>query len=137
MKKIIFLVVIIANLFSVRGQVINEIVDFNSYVSPTDNDFVNRFDNGLGLSQITTNGITGGCLVVPAIMNWGNDNAIYCSKYIADSGSYCKTYISFKYDTTVFNSSGFDRAVSIFLRPQTDFNHYIIGSISHSHRIEL
>jgi hypothetical protein len=62
---------------------------------------------------------------------------VYCSKYVADSGSYCKTYVAFKYDTTLYNSSGFDRAVSIFLRPQTDFNHYIIASVSHAHRIEI
>jgi hypothetical protein len=137
MKKIILLFIIVTNLFSAHGQIINELVNFNTYVSPTNNDFVNHFNNGLGLTQITTNGITGGCLTVPAIMDWGNDNAVYCSKFVADSGSYCKTYISFKYDTTLYNSSGIDRAVSIFLRPSTDFNHYIIASVSHSHRIEI
>ncbi len=139
MKKItlVLFCILSTNLFVASGQVVNEVVDFNFYASPTNHDFVNHFNNGLGLSQITTNGITGGCLVTPATMNWGNDDAVYCSKYIADSGSYCKTYISFKYDTTLFNSSGFDRAVSIFLRPSADFNHYIIASVSHTHRIEL
>lgn len=139
MRKIIpsLFFVFLTNLFPVRGQIIYEMVDFNYYVSPTDNDYFNRFNSGLGFSQITTNGITGGCLVVPATMNWGNDNALYCSKYVGDSGSYCKTYISFKYDTTVFNQSGFDRAVSIFLRPAADFNHYIIASVTHNHRLEV
>lgn len=139
MKKNILLLfsLLIANLFSSRAQITNEFVDFNTYMSATDHDFVNHFNNGLGLTQINTNGISGGCLTVPATMNWGNDNAVYCSKYVADSGWYCKTYISFKYDTTLINSSSFDRALSIFLRPSADFNHYIIASVSHSHRIEL
>lgn len=136
-KSILFLFFTLLTHLFTYAQIVNELVDFNTYVSPTNNDFVNRFNNGLGLTQITTNGITGGCLSVPATMNWGNDNAIYCSKYIGDSVSYCRTSVSFKYDTSVFNSSGFDRAVSIFLRPQSDFNHYVIGSISHSHTIEL
>lgn len=135
MKKILPLIIAVTNLFSAHGQVVNEQVDFDTYVSPTNNDFANRFTNGLGLTQITTNGITGGCLTVPTTMNWGNDNAVYCSKYIADST--CRTSVSFKYDTTVFNSSGFDRAVSIFLRPNADFNHYVIASVSHSHQIEI
>jgi hypothetical protein len=139
MKRSVLLLfsILSTNLFLAYGQLVNEVVDFDNYVSPTNNDFANHFNNGLGLAQITTNGITGGCLTVPATMNWGNDNAIYCSKYVADSASLCKTHISFKYDTTVFNSSGFDRAVSIFLRPSADFNHYIIASVSHSQRIEI
>lgn len=129
--------ILIMNLFSAHAQLVNEVVDFNSYISATDNDFANHFNNGLGLTQITTNGITGGCLTVPATMSWGNDNAVYCSKYIGDSGTYCRTSVSFKYDTTVFSSAGFDRAVSIFLRPASDFNHYIIASVSHTQRIEI
>jgi hypothetical protein len=135
-KTLLLFFIFITNLYCVQAQIVNEVVDFNNYVSPTNNDFVNRFNNGLGLTQITTNGITGGCLTTPATMDWGNDNAVYCSKYVADSGWYCKTYVSFKYDTALFSSSGFDRAVSIFLRP-SDFNHYIIGSVSHDHRIEI
>src|SRR5215213_10709680 len=103
MKKITSLFFILAfHLFPAKGQIVIEQVDFNNYISPTDNDFVNRFNNGAGLAQITTNGITGGCLTVPATMNWGNDNAVYCSKYIANLGSYCKTNIAFKYDTALF-----------------------------------
>ena len=137
MKKNILSAFLTISLFSAYGQIVNETVDFNNYVSSTDNDFVNRFNNGLGLTQITTSGITGGCLTVPATMDWGNDNAVYCSKYISDSGSYCRTSVSFKYDTTVFSTSGFDRAVSIFLHPYADFNHYVIASVSHTHRIEI
>ena len=138
-KKItrtLFCIFTIASL-SLRGQVVNESVDFNNYTNSSDNDFVNRFNNGTGLNQITTSGITGGCLTTPATMNWGNDNAVYCSKYKGDSASVCRTSVSFKYDTTVFSSSGFDRAVSIFLRPNADFNHYVIASVSHTQSIEI
>src|SRR6266536_995815 len=80
------------------AQIVIENVSFDNYISPTNNDFTNRFTNGLGLTQITTNGITGGCLTTPNTVSWGNDNAIYCSKYIAADSSICNTRISFKYD---------------------------------------
>ena len=137
MKKITLLLIFSVQLFFVQAQIVNESVNFDSYVSVTDHDFVNHFNSGQGLYQVLTGGITGGCLVVPTTMNWGNDNAVYCSKYEADSGFYCKTTVAFKYDTAIFNSSGFDRAVSIFLHPHTDFNHYIIASVSHTQRIEV
>jgi hypothetical protein len=119
------------------SQSIIETVQFDYYVSSTDNDFVNHFTGGAGLTQITTNGITGGCLVMPTTLNWGNDNAIYCSKYVAADSSTTSTRISFKYDTTQINTSNSDRAVSIFLRPNADFNHYIIASVNYNKRLQI
>lgn len=137
-QKFIFL----ASLFVLRvqfsaAQIVTENVSFDNYISPTNNDFTNRFTNGLGLTQITTNGITGGCLTTPNTVNWGNDNAIYCSKYIASTSNYANTGITFKYDSTQINSVNFDRAVSIFLRPSVDFNHYVIASVNYNKRLQI
>ena len=119
------------------AQVVTEDVLFNTYNSASDNDFANHFTGGLGLSQITTNGITGGCLTTPNTINWGNDNAIYCSKYIAANTYSAITKISFRYDSTQINSTNFDRAVSIFLRPSADFNHYVIASVNYNKRLQV
>ncbi|MBK5285000.1 MAG: hypothetical protein JJE25_06325, partial [Bacteroidia bacterium] len=138
-QKIILLAItfISMSLRSTFSQIITEDVLFNNYNSSSDNDLVNRFTGGLGLTQITTNGITGGCLTTPNTVSWGNDNAIYCSKYIAASTYYAKTGLYFKYDTTQINTVNFDRAVSIFLRPGADFNHYVIASVNYDKRIQI
>ncbi|MBL0342317.1 MAG: hypothetical protein IPP71_16255 [Bacteroidetes bacterium] len=112
------------------AQPVTENILFDTYYSPSNNDFENYFSGNSLMNQITTNGITGGCLTTPNTESWGNNNAIYCSKYI-DSASYSSsTQLSFKYDTTQLNSINYDRAISIFLKPGADANHYIIGSIT-------
>jgi len=138
-KKIILLccVLLSVNILNAFSQIVTEDVHFDNYLSSSNNDFVNRFTGGLGLSQITTNGITGGCLVTPNTVNWGNDNAIYCSKYIAAVATYTITSIVFKYDTSQINSVNFDRAVSIFLRPSADYNHYLIASVNYNKRLQI
>jgi hypothetical protein len=139
MKQLTFITAftLCMNLSTAFSQIVIENVLFDNYISVSDNDFVNHFTGGLGLTQITTNGITGGCLTTPNTVNWGTDNAIYCSKYVASETDYSDTRIAFKYDTTHINSSNFDRAVSIFLRPSVDFNHYIIASVTYTKRIQI
>jgi len=139
MRKINFIAVLILCMKMPSGfsQIVTENVLYDNYASATDNDFVNYFTGGLGLSQATTNGITGGCLVTPNTVSWGNDNAIYCSKYIASEFDYANTRIAFKYDTTQINSSNFDRAVSLFLRPSADFNHYVIASVNYNKTLQI
>ncbi len=119
------------------SQPVTENVMFDNYVSPSDNDLVNNFSGNILLTPTTTNGITGGCLATPTTESWGNNNAIYCSKYINSAAYSSSTRISFKYDTTQLNSINFDRAVSIFLRPNADFNHYIIASITPDKKIQV
>jgi hypothetical protein len=137
MKRIIlFALFLIYSSVSFSQSVIENVL-FDYYNDSSDNDFVNYFSGGLGLSQIPTNGITGGCLVTPNTVSWGNDNAVYCSKYIAADSSTTNTRICFKYDTTQINSSNFDRAVSIFLRPSADFNHYVIASVNYNKRLQI
>lgn len=120
-----------------RAQIVNETVNFDNYVSTTDNDFVNRFDIGTGLNQIQTNGITGGCLETPQTISWGNDNAVYCTRFKGVIGETYTTAISFKYDTSQFNNINFDRPVSLTMKPYTDPNHYIIASVLDSRKIQI
>jgi hypothetical protein len=118
------------------SQQVTEDIPFN-YISVTDNDFVNRFSGGLGITPVPSNGITGGCLIAPNTVSWGNDNAIYCSKYRDSTSFSTSTRLSFKYDTSQVNTSNFDRAVSLFLRPSADFNHYIIASVTHDKKLQI
>jgi hypothetical protein len=87
--------------------------------------------------QITTNGISGGCLTTPQTVSWGNDNAIYCSKYLHAPLNSSITRLSFKYDTTQINPVNYDRAASLFLRPSADFNHYVIASITYDKKLQI
>src|SRR5262245_49774476 len=99
-SSIAFTLMFVPSAFS---QIVTEDILFDNYISATNNDFANHFTGGLGLAQITTSGITGGCLTTPNTISWGNDNAIYCSKYIGALSYYARTSISFKYDSTQIN----------------------------------
>jgi len=136
-KKYLLLALSLFTVLNSNAQVVDEDVNFDFYQSVTNHDFVNHFHGGVGTAQIQTNGITGGCLSVPDSASWGNDNAIYCSKYKPNSGDTAVTAISFKYDSTTVNLSSFQRATSIFLRPWADFNHYVIATVSGNKKIEL
>lgn len=120
-----------------HAQVVTEDVHFDFYQSAANNDFINHFSAGYGITQVQTNGITGGCLLVPDSISWGNDNAIYCTMYKPNSGDTTVTSICFKYDSTTVQLSSFQRAMSIFLRPSADFNHYVIATVSGNKKIEL
>ncbi|CAN5584537.1 hypothetical protein BH11BAC1_BH11BAC1_28110 [soil metagenome] len=120
-----------------HSQMVNETVNFDNYISASDNDFINRFDNGPGLNQIQNNGITGGCLTTPQTESWGNDNAIYCTHFKGQVGVSYTTGICFKYDTTNLNSINFDRPVTISMKPYVDQNHYVIASVMGSGNIQI
>lgn len=123
--------------FEMVAQPVTETILFDNYVSPSDNDLVNNFSGNILLTPVTSNGITGGCLGVPTTESWGNNNAIYCSKYMNSSLYSNDTRISFKYDSTQINPINYDRAVSIYLNPEADFNHYVIASITYDKKIQI
>jgi hypothetical protein len=123
--------------FEIVAQPVNETILFDNYVSPSDNDLVNNFSGNILLTPVSSNGITGGCLTVPTTESWGNNNAIYCSKYMNSSLYSNDTRISFKYDSTQVNPINYDRAVSIYLNPEADFNHYVIASITYDKKIQI
>jgi hypothetical protein len=137
MKNLFLLLFSITSTLIASAQMVSETVDFDYYTSSTDNDFENRFDNGTGLMQIQTNGITGGCLQTPQTIFWGNDNAVYCTRFKADLGVVYTTGICFKYDTSQFNNINYDRPASVWMKPYVDPNHYIIASVLDSRQIQI
>lgn len=139
MKKTILplILFLFASACFVKAQMVSETVDFDTYISSSDNDFQNRFDNGPGLNQLQVNGITGGCLETPHTENWGNDNAIYCTHFKGQIGVTYITGICFKYDTTQLNSINFDRAATLWMKPYADPNHYVIASLLGTGNIQI
>ena len=138
MKYIILIagISLITSLFA-NGQVITETVNFNQYQSGTNNDLVNNFSNGNGMIQVTSNGISGGSVIVPDSISWGNDNAVYCSRFHHISGDTLQASICFKFNTFIIQPSSFQRAVSLWMVPYADFNHYIVGTINYNQKMEL
>lgn len=135
--RVVLFFTLFLQLFVSDAQIVTEEVDFDYYLDTYNNDFTNHFSGGYGMQQIETGGITGGCLELPDSSSWGNDNAIYCSKYKPVTGDTIFTSICFKYDSALVHPGSFQRALSIFLRPQADFNHYVIASVSGNKKIEL
>jgi hypothetical protein len=141
MKKTytLFLGFLLSMSLTLHAQFVAESVNFDNYVSPTDNDLQNHFYNsglGMNLTAIPTNGITGGCLLPGDTNIWGNDNATYCSKLQGGIGFGGGVAISFKYDTSQIHTNHFERPVSIWLVPSSDWNHYVIGTISRAKKFE-
>lgn len=115
-----------------HSQIQNEIVSFDNYVSDTDNDLINKFQHRLTrpnlFTQVNSNGITGGVLVPPNYLNWGNDVLEYCSTYKNIQNSLIETTISFKYNSSIINPNRYERAVVIWLRGSNsnhDVGYYI------------
>jgi hypothetical protein len=126
--------------FAAYSQMVTENINFDNYISPTDNDLQNHFYSTFSafvLTPITNNGITGGCVVTPDTNIWGNDNATYCSKYKGDTATTYVTSICFKFDSTEINPTRFDRAMAIWLSPSADWNHYLIATVEHSKLISV
>ncbi|MBK9048080.1 MAG: hypothetical protein IPL74_15845 [Bacteroidetes bacterium] len=55
------------------------------------------------------------------------------------NSSYIRTIhgFHFKYDSTQINPINYDRAVTIYLNPIADFNHYVIASITYDKKIQI
>ena len=112
-----FLLLIVNNVFS---QIITENVNFNNYVSSTNNDLTNNFTFPIGsatnfITQSNIGGITGGALIPPNTINWGNDIIRYCSTYKNTVNSMIETSVCFKYNTSLINPNSFERPVSIWM----------------------
>jgi hypothetical protein len=131
-------VIILFAVTSAMAQPTNYAINFNNYITASDNDFNNFFNGNTGLFQDTLNGITGGSLATPDSNNWGNDNAVFCSQLSgAIAGNTFATSLCFYYDSGIINANSYDRAASIWFEPSADFNHYIIGSVTHAGKIQI
>ncbi len=121
----------------VKSQV-TENVQFDSYVSPTNNDLTNHFYGILqGLVAVPIGGITGGCLQSPDSNNWGNDNSRYCSKILSTPDFTSVITMCFKYDSTMVMPGFGERAASIWMVPHTDPNHYAVFSVTNQKKIAI
>ena len=102
------------------GQSIIRTIDFDHFVSASDNDLVNNFyflegAENATISQVNSGGITGGGLVPPNELNWRNEAIVHCLLYENRIGSMIETSISFKYDEELINPNQNERTVAIFL----------------------
>lgn len=135
--RITFFLFLLMMILKLQAQVVTENADFNFYQSALNNDFINHFSGGNGLTQIQTTGITGGCLATPDSINWGNDNAYYCTKYKPNLLDTTVTNICFLYDSAAVHPNSFQRGLSVWLVPHSDFNHYIIATVNFNKKLEL
>lgn len=100
MKKFLCLICFSSAFQMASGQ-ISDSVNFNTYVSATNNDLVNKFTGSHGMVQQTTNGITGGS-VLPASSITTTNDAVYFRKYNYQSlTNYTTVSVCFKYNTSL------------------------------------
>lgn len=121
MKKVTLLTIATLLSFWAQAQIIIESVSFDSYVSSSNNDLTNNFKFGTYaatgfITQTQTNGITGGALVPPSNVSWGNDVLQYCSTYKNSKDSLIETSLSFYYNTSLINPNANERSIAIWLR---------------------
>ena len=116
---------LIFHLQSTSAQSISDTVNFNNYTSPTNNDLVNHFSNTQWIAQDTTHGISGGALITPDSLNWGNDVIGYCKNYGNVKDTMMTTSISFKYNSSlIMPNPHYERSAAIFLYSDA-INHYV------------
>jgi|GEM_PF-1391299 len=138
MKKTAFLALSTLLLFvsAATSQSISETVRFDTYVSPTNNDLVNNFSNTSWMSTVTSGGITGGALLPPDSISWGNDKLNYCRNYFNISDSVMENSISFLYDASKVRPSAFQRAADIWIFSGVA-NHWIIYSVNYNQHLTI
>lgn len=113
-------------------QSVLETVDFNTYVSATNNDLTNRFlvsqSTTNFLTQVTTGGITGGALMPPNFADYNLDYYNYCSTYANPRGGLTETSVCFKYNGTLVNPNATVVPIKIVFESDA-VNHYLICQI--------
>lgn len=126
MKKIIAIAILLLNLNLAKAQSITDTIYFNNYASPTNNDLVNHFSNTSWITMDTIHGITGGSLITPDSLNWGNDVIGYCKNYSNVIDSMMTTSISFKFNSSlIMPTPHYERSAAIFLYSDI-INHYVM-----------
>lgn len=100
-------------------------VNFNTYVSGTNNDLTNNFNGSFSMTQQTTNGITGGSVLPSPTLVYNKavyNGKCYVSKSDADSTS---VSISFKYSAS--GASSGDGGPEVGFKVGTDSTGAIVG----------
>jgi len=120
----------------VSAQSVTQSVRFDTYASPTNNDLVNNFSNTSWMTMVTTGGITGGALVPPDSISWGNDKLNFCRNYFNIQDSAMDNSICFLYDASKVRPTAYQRAADIWLFSGI-VNHYIIFSVNYNHHLTI
>lgn len=99
-----------------------QLIDFNQYISASDNDLSRYFQPGSAFTQVRGNGITGGALVPSASQQQGAiySRSLVLGQYPEDSVSIC-----FKYNAASFTRDPADQAVEIMLTSTAVHNYYV------------
>jgi hypothetical protein len=105
-----------------KGQITDSIT-FDNYVSPTNNDLVNYFSGNFTMTQITTNGISGGSVTPEVFADpYARFDSVFTFTTNPTTASIC-----FKYDSTRDNRTGLVTALIGFKLLDSADN--IIGEI--------
>ncbi|MCA4778031.1 T9SS type A sorting domain-containing protein [Empedobacter stercoris] len=120
MKNFLFSVATIFATNFAFSQIVNEEVNFDNFISSSNNDLSQRFIFGAYstpnfISQINYGGITGGALVPPNSVTL-NDFILYCSTYKNVIDNVMETSISFKYNSALINPNSHNNILEISLR---------------------
>jgi hypothetical protein len=113
MIKNFTLVSLIACSFLAKGQSVDS-VNFNSYISATNNDLKNKFIGSYSLVQQTTGGITGGS-VLPQSTATPYNNAVYNKKYNYATAHPTIVSVCFKYNSAAATNSAVGPQVGLTL----------------------
>jgi len=125
LKEGFILLTLLASSFFTSAQVSSDSVDFDSYVSATDNDLTNQFIDITALVQSPTNGITGGAVptTIQAYMGSATYNKLYTLTSTTTAMSLC-----FKYDASLYDNSRVDEAALISYTPTSGLGYLNLGA---------
>jgi len=92
-----------------------EKVNFDNYGNDIYNNFTNKFPDSSPILFSDNNGISGGALIPPDQVDWGNDVLKYCSTYSNSLNKTIKTSMSFKYKSNLVNNEEYERTLAFFM----------------------
>lgn len=119
MRKKLLPIACMLSSISIFSQIVNEQVTFDHYTSATNNDLTQKFllNTTNYFFQSNTGGITGGAIIPPNEVSWGNDIVRYCSTYKNTLNSLIETSVSFKFSSSLLDVTKFQREAVIWLEP--------------------
>jgi len=125
LEKGLIILTLLVNSFFASAQASSDSVNFDTYVSATDNDLTNRFTDITALVQSPTHGITGGAVqtTLQAYMGSATYNKLYAIASTTTAMSLC-----FKYDASLYDNSRVDEAAQISYTPTSGLGYLNLGA---------
>ena len=136
MKNFITALILLLSLTNMQAQIVHDSVFFNNYASAGNNDLVNNFSNTAWITMDTLHGITGGALIPPNNVSWGNDMIQYCKTYSNVIDSTITASIFFKWNSALINTN-LERAAAIFLEGDWGVNWSLQCYVNSDQRVTL